>query len=45
LCEGGSQSSMWWKTICKVREGVGNWFEKNIRRVVGGRPFSSMILG
>jgi len=31
---------MWWKTICKVREGVGegvgNWFEENIRRVVGG---------
>jgi len=30
---------MWWKTICKVREGVGegvgNWFEENIRRVVG----------
>ena len=22
LCEGGSQSSMWWKIICKVREGV-----------------------
>lgn len=30
---------MWWKTICKVREGVGegvgNWFEENIRMVVG----------
>ena len=39
LCEGGRQSSMWWKIICKVREGVGegvgNWFEENIRRVVG----------
>jgi len=39
LCECGRQSSMWWKTICKVREGVGegvgNWFEENICRVVG----------
>jgi hypothetical protein len=30
---------MWWRTICHVREGVGsgagNWFDDNIRRVVG----------
>jgi len=37
--EGGRDSSMWWRTICHVREGVGsgvgNWFDDNIRRVVG----------
>ena len=39
LGEGGRHSSVWWKTVCKVREGVGegtaNWFEENIRCVVG----------
>ena len=39
LKEGGSNSSRWWRTICKVREGdglaVGRWFDDNIRRVVG----------
>jgi len=37
--EGGRQSSVWWKTVCHIREGigvgVGSWFEDNIRRVVG----------
>ncbi|XP_024628914.1 uncharacterized protein [Medicago truncatula] len=36
--EGGSDSSAWWRMMCRLREGigegVGNWFEDNIRRVV-----------
>ena len=39
LRDGGRQSPVWWRTMCNVRdgvgEGVGNWFEDNIRRVVG----------
>jgi len=39
LGEGDRYSFVWWKTLSKVREGVGegvgNWFEENIRRVVG----------
>jgi len=37
--EGGRQASIWWKTVRHIREGlgvgVGNWFEDNVRRVVG----------
>nr|ABN06021.1 Lipocalin [Medicago truncatula] len=37
--EGGREVSGWWRMMCKVREGVGsgvgNWFDDNIRRVVG----------
>jgi len=37
--EGGRHDSVWWKTVCRVREwvgdGVGNWFEENTRKVVG----------
>lgn len=37
--EGGRHDSVWWKTVCCVREGVGegvgNWFEDNTRWVVG----------
>jgi len=36
---GGREVSGWWRMMCKVREGVGlgvgNWFNDNIRRVVG----------
>lgn len=39
LREGGKYSSVWWRTVCNAREGVGegvgNWFEENIRWVVG----------
>ena len=39
LKEGGRHGSLWWRTLCDVRggvgEGVGNWFEGNIRRLVG----------
>jgi len=39
LKEGGRLGSSWWRMLCNVRggvgEGVGNWFEGNIRRVVG----------
>jgi len=39
LREAGRHSSLWWRMLCKVRggvgEGVGNWFEGNIRREVG----------
>lgn len=39
LKEGGKHSSAWWRSLCRVREGigkgVGNWFDSNIRRVVG----------
>lgn len=38
--EGGTLSSVWWRTVCNVSEGVGegigNWFEENICRIVGG---------
>ena len=37
--EGGRQALVWWKTVGLIREGVGmgvgNWFEDNIRWVVG----------
>lgn len=32
---GGSHCSAWCRTVCWVHEGLGNWFEDNIRRVVG----------
>jgi hypothetical protein len=39
LQEGGNQSSLWWRMVCRVRdgvgEGVGHWFDDNVRRVVG----------
>ena len=39
LREGGRHSLVWWRMVCNVCEGigeeVGNWFDKNIRRVVG----------
>jgi len=39
--EGDIFASTWWKMICRVRdgvgEGVGRWFNENIRRVVGDR--------
>jgi hypothetical protein len=39
LTEGGRRDSMWWRSLCRVRggvgEGVGSWFENNVRRVVG----------
>ncbi|XP_039685099.1 uncharacterized protein [Medicago truncatula] len=38
LKEGGSQSSLWWRMINKVREGIGEgvsrWFDDNVRRVI-----------
>jgi len=37
--EGDGYASVWWKMICRMREGVGEgvgrWFDENIRRVVG----------
>lgn len=40
LKEGGRESSLWWRMICGIRNGVGlgvgRWFDDNIRRVVGG---------
>ena len=37
--EGDSRGSHWWKMVCCIRdgvgEGVGSWFEDNLRRVVG----------
>jgi hypothetical protein len=37
--EGDRRSSNWWRMVCRVRdgigEGVGSWFEDNLRRVVG----------
>ena len=37
--EGGWESSVWWRMMCRIREGVGegvgNWFEDNIRCEVG----------
>jgi len=39
LQEGGSQCSLWWRTLSRVQEGigegVGHWFDDNVRRVVG----------
>jgi hypothetical protein len=39
LKEGDRDSSVWWRMISGIRSGVGvgaeNWFEDNIRRVVG----------
>ena len=39
LREGDSHSSAWWRSLCRIREGVGEgvgrWFDSNIRRVVG----------
>jgi len=39
LREGGSHCSAWWRSLRRVRqgigEGVGSWFENNTRRVVG----------
>jgi len=39
LKEGGKHGSLWWRMLCNVRggvgEGVGNWFDENIRWVVG----------
>jgi len=36
---GGRHGSSWWRMLCTVRggvsEGVGNWFEGNIRRLMG----------
>jgi hypothetical protein len=37
--EGGNQSSLWWRMINRVREGigegVGQWFDANVHRVIG----------
>jgi hypothetical protein len=37
--EGGMTDSMWWRTLCRVRggvgEGVGSWFDDNVHRIVG----------
>ena len=37
--EGDRNASVWWKTICRVREGVGEgvgrWFDVNVRMKVG----------
>jgi len=39
LQEDGNQSSLWWRMVCRVREGVGegvgHWFDDNVRWVVG----------
>jgi len=39
LKEGGSHCSTWWRAMCRIqeglKEGVGRWFDNNIRRVVG----------
>jgi len=36
---GGELSSLWWRSLYRIREGVGTgvgrWFEENIRRIVG----------
>jgi len=32
----GGRCSVWWRTLRRVREGVGRWFKDNVRRVVGG---------
>ena len=37
--EGGQHDSLWWRSVCSVRgrvnEGVGSWFDGNVRRMVG----------
>jgi len=39
LQERGNNCSTWWRSICRIceelGEGVGRWFDDNIRRVVG----------
>jgi len=39
LKEGGRNCSAWWRSLSRIREGVGegvgSWFENNIRRVIG----------
>ena len=39
LKEGSSHCSTWWRSMCRIREGlgegVGRWFANNIRHVVG----------
>ena len=39
LTDGGGGGSVWWRTLCRVREGVGEgvggWFDDNVRRIVG----------
>jgi len=39
LQEGGHHCSLWWRSVCRIREGLGegfgSWFDDNIRRVVG----------
>jgi len=39
LREGGQNDSLWWRSVCRVRggesEGVGRWFDDNVRRLVG----------
>jgi len=39
LKEGGSHCSTWWRSMCRIREGlgegVGRWLDNNSRRVVG----------
>jgi len=40
LLDGGENRSAWWRMMCGIRRrlglGVGNWFEDNVCRVVGG---------
>lgn len=47
LKEGGSHCSAWWTSLCRVREGlgegVGNWFEDNIRRIVGDERYAFFL--
>jgi len=37
--EGGRHCSSWWRLVCRIREGLGEgmgrWFDDNIRRVIG----------
>ena len=39
LKEGGRRGSVWWREIVKIQEGIGveggNWFEANVKKVVG----------
>ena len=39
LKEGGSHGSTWWGSLCTIREGIGegigNWFENKVRKVLG----------
>ena len=36
---GGKHDSMWWRSLCRVRggvgEGVGSWFDNNVCQMVG----------